>query len=259
MPHRILKRSSKYCFSNMMNLIIILVLISLTDVLNNLSYIYLKTPYIFILSAFTVILTLITTGYGLVVTRDVIDGGKELPKVHIGDSIVFGFKSSITTIIFTSIQIIVLDYIANFFHFPKFELKGMFLDIPKTINLFINHDITQSAVFFILSAIVVYITVFFMEISLARLADEGSLRKSLDIFYIKDCIDVIGWRKYAKEYTNIIIAIVILTYLKYGIESLHIIDGIVNLIIGFLIFTIQYLGIAWIYRVYKKKSATHQK
>lgn len=258
MPHTILERSIKYCFSNIKNLIFILALIFLIDFLNQTSIIYLNTPYFFVLLIIITILTLITTGYGLIVSRDVIEGGKELPKVYIKDSIVFGLKSTITIIIFSTVQIIILEFIAVFFNFATFEMEEFVLNILGEISLFINQDPVQTVLFFILSIIVFYITMFFMEISLARLAYEGSLRKSLDLFYIKDCIDVIGWRKYAKDYTNIIIAIAILTYLKYGIESFHIIDGIADLIIGFLIFTIEYLGIGEIYKLYKEKSETTQ-
>lgn len=254
MPISILERAGKYCFSNIKNLAVILILIYSIDVLNILSANYRDTALIYILSILTLIITMITTGYGLVVTRDVIHGGKELPPIFIRDSIGFGIKSSAITIVYLGVQLIILTYIALFFHFPKFELEGLLLDIEGTRNLLFAHDIAITILFLILSAIVFYTSVFFMEISLAILADEGHLRKTLNIIHIKECIDTIGWRHYFADYTKIIISIVILTYLKYGIESFHIIDGFADLLFGFLIFAIEYLGIAWTYKEYKEKT-----
>ena len=254
MPISILERAGKYCFSNIKNLAIILFLIYSIDVLNILSANFRDTALIYIFSILVLILTLITTGYGLVVTRDVIHGGKELPPVFIKDSIGFGIKSTIITSVYIGIQIIILTYIAIFFHFPRFELEELFLNIEGTGNLLFAHDLASTILFMILSAIVLYASVFFMEISLAILADEGHLRKTLNIIHIKECIDKIGWRHYCADYTKIIISIVILTYLKYGIEYFHLIDDFADLLFGFLIFTIEYLGIAWTYKEYKEKT-----
>ncbi len=41
-----------------------------------------------------------------------------------------------------------------------------------------------------------------MEISLARLADGGSLLGAFNLASIKRCIDTIGWRHYTLDYAN---------------------------------------------------------
>jgi len=94
-------------------------------------------------------------------------------------------------------------------------------------------------------------TVFFMEIALARLADGGRLKDAFDFKEIKNIIDVIGWKEYFIDYTKIILSIVILV----SINILSINYGVIGILIGvitdILAFTVEYRGIGNIYREYK--------
>ena len=94
-----------------------------------------------------------------------------------------------------------------------------------------------------------------MEISLARLADRGRLRDAFDLISIKRCIDTIGWRHYAIDYTKIIVSIMILAYLQRGIGIFGILNGLTDLIFGILIFIIEFIGIGKVYQEYKIKKA----
>ena len=98
-----------------------------------------------------------------------------------------------------------------------------------------------------------------MEISLARLADGGKILDSFNIPAIKRCIDTIGWRNYTLDYTKLLFAIAILAYLQYGINLFGHYEYIINVIFGFFIFVIQYIGIGKIYREYKLKKYSNLK
>ena len=76
--------------------------------------------------------------------------------------------------------------------------------------LFYKHDPISFIVFILLGLITVYVTIFFMEIALAILADGGKLREAFDFRKIRDIISEIGWNAYAIDYTKIILAVVIL-------------------------------------------------
>ena len=98
-----------------------------------------------------------------------------------------------------------------------------------------------------------------MEISLARLADGGRIIDAFNILSIKKCIDTIGWRHYTVDYTKIMISITILAYLQYGIDYFGFFSNILDLIIGLLIFIIEFIGIGMIYKDYKiKKKADEE-
>ena len=86
-----------------------------------------------------------------------------------------------------------------------------------------------------------------MEIALAKLADTGSILKAFNLLSIKRSIDVIGWKKYTKEYTIIVLTIVILTELICIDLSITFLDSIIDTILSFFVFATQYLGIGAIY------------
>ena len=86
-----------------------------------------------------------------------------------------------------------------------------------------------------------------MEIALAKLADTNSFLSAFDLKSIKRSIDVIGWRNYAKEYTMIIFVIVVLSYIVSRDLPSLLLDSIVDMILSFLIFVTQYLGIGAVF------------
>ena len=94
-----------------------------------------------------------------------------------------------------------------------------------------------------------------MEIALARLADSGSMKSAFNLVNIKRDIDTAGWWDYAKEYTNIVLAIVLFAALKYIVIPNYILDLIWDVLLNLFMFVTQFLGIGIIYSVIKEKKS----
>ena len=253
MPLKRLKFTGDYTLSNIRNFIIILLLILVSNIINgnynpaNDDMLYI--PYIII-----ALLTLIIQGYGLLVTKDTMYNGTKLPDLKIGKSIMLGIKSFIIVLIYSSIQITVFSLVAYIFDFPYIEIGEGTIHLENVSTLFYNHGSVDTILFAIFVIVVMYTFTFFMEISLARLADKEKLSSALNILSIGKCINTIGWMHYASDYTKLIIAIAILAYIKYGMDFILVDNIIMDLIIGVLIFIIQFIGIGSIYKEYKIKS-----
>ena len=252
MPVKRLKYTVNYCKRNVLSFAVILILLFTLDyLLNNVEFFSASHRILIFIICFIVIV--FNLGYGLVITRDIIRNIEKLPKIKFREPLVFGIKSSIIIVIYGIIQFTVLNIIADNFHFHAFELKSAVINFSETIDLFYTHDPINTVLFIILSTIVTYIMVFFMEISLARLADKGSLKSALNIISVKRCIDIIGWKHYTVDYTKLILTITVLTYIKYGIHMSALPYNIFDLIINLLIFIIEYIGIGMIYNEYVEK------
>ena len=191
--------------------------------------------------------SILIIGYGMTITRDRIKNGVRLPKINIKDVIVLGVKSYIVFIVYLFIQGTVLDWISSPFNFPSFELEEMLLDLPNTLNMLISHNHVHAIIFVVVGSILFYITSFFMEIAIARLADTGQILSAFKFNSIKKDIDTIGWKHYAKHYTLIILAIVLFGSLSYVKIPNLILNYIWVIILNFLMFTTQFLGIGAIY------------
>ena len=165
--------------------------------------------------------------------------------------IVYGVKASIIFLFYVAIQTSIMLFVCGFLSFPILELKEFFLNYSELLQLLSSHDEVIFVIFVLSSLIVLYVTTFFFEISLARCADGGSLKSAFNFPRIKHVIDVIGWRDYALEYTKLILSIVILTLAMRFIIPVPILDSIIDSILNFLMFVIQYMGIGVIYKVYK--------
>ena len=191
--------------------------------------------------------SILIIGYGMTITHDRINNGVTLPKIMIKDVIVLGVKSYIVFIVYLFIQGSILDWISSPFNFPSFELEEMLLDLPNTMNMLISHNHVHAIIFVVVGSILFYITSFFMEIAIARLADTGQILSAFKFNSIKKDIDTIGWKHYAKHYTLIILAIVLFGSLSYVKIPNLILNYIWAIILNFLMFTTQFLGIGAIY------------
>ena len=258
MPIKRLDYTWDYCKANPIGFAIITILLFLINYLNeNAVYYRMRYQFLFLCSA--LIITIFIYGYGMVITKDIIRDGKKLPKIFLKECFVYGIKSFIIIAIYSTIQSLILLYIATSFYFPQFELKEAMINISETLKMFFVNEPVSTFEFILISIIVTYIFVFFMEISLARLADGGKILDSFNIPAIKRCIDTIGWRNYTLDYTKLLFAIAILAYLQYGINLFGHYEYIINVIFGFFIFVIQYIGIGKIYREYKLKKYSNLK
>ena len=243
MPLFKMKKVWTYCTYNKPFFLLILLLYG---ILNFILYIYGDTEDNWILLIIFAVSILIT-GYGMTITHDRINNGVRLPKIIIKDVIVLGVKSYIVFIVYLFIQGTVLDWIFSPFNFPRFELEKMLLDLPNTMNMLISHNHVHAIIFVVVGSILFYITSFFMEIAIARLADTGRILSSFNLSGIKNNIDTIGWVHYTKEYTLIILAIVLFGSLLYVKIPNLILNYIWVIILNFLMFTTQFLGIGAIY------------
>lgn len=252
MPLKRLRYTFDYCKANPLGFLIILALLGVEG-FNNRVVRSIEIKYQLPLIILSLISALLIYGYGLVITKDTIRGGEKLPKIKIKECSIFGIKSLIMITIYTTIEGFALFLISLGFHLPEFQLKFALSHIMDTLKLFYAHNPVSTFEFIICSIIATYIVAFFMEISLARLADGGSLLGAFNLVSIKRCIDIIGWRHYTLDYTKIILSITILAYLQYGIDHFKLMNGVVDLTIGLLIFVIEFIGIGKVYQDYKIK------
>lgn len=245
MPHRVIKTVWDYCAYSKKFFAFIIILIFISSLIQNEFH---RNLHMYEWLAFQVISTIVVAGYGMVITRDRINHGVRLPKIVIKDILVLGVKSFIVFEVYLFVQGCVLDLICSPLDFPEFELEDMLINFQQTLHTMQTHNPLHTAIYIIVGAILFYITAFFLEIALAKLADTNSLKEAFNIVSIKRSIDVIGWRHYAKEYTMIILAIVILSYLDNFTVFIPVVDGILGLILGLLIFATQFMGIGAVYR-----------
>ena len=94
-----------------------------------------------------------------------------------------------------------------------------------------------------------------MEIALARLADSGKLLSAFNLVAIKRNIDVIGWGNYTKEYTRIVLAIVLFSLLQYIDFQFFYLNYLWEVVLTLFVFTTEYLGIGAIYQIVKEKES----
>ena len=252
MPLKRLKYTFDYCSANPIGFLIILFLIWSINFMNSYADAHtIKYKLIFYPMAFLV--TLFMYGYGLAITKDTIRNGEKLPIIKLKQCTVFGIKASIMIFIYTLLEGFLLYDLSNRFYLPEFHLRFALSHLIETLKLYYWHNPVSTIEFIIVSIMITYIVAFFLEISLARLADGGRLLGAFNILKIKRCIDTIGWKHYTADYTKIMLSIVILAYLQFGIDLFGFFSEILDLIIGLLIFIIEFIGIGKIYQEYKIK------
>ena len=192
-------------------------------------------------------------GYGMLITRDRINGGIRLPKIIFKDGLILGIQSTIVLTILVYVQQFIMYLISSPLNFPEFDLEDMLMNYSKTLHTLFSHDPVDALIFVVLGAILFYITTFFVEIALARLADTGSLKSAFNMRGIKRDIDAIGWRNYAKDYTGIVLTIVIFSYFSDIVIPFDILNYVWAVFIYMLMFATQFWGIGNIYRKIKEK------
>ncbi|WP_048812398.1 DUF4013 domain-containing protein [Methanobrevibacter ruminantium] len=245
MPNQMLKGSVRYCTENKTLFLIVFIQFLIFECITNKVGGIMKTT--------SVIVLLVILGYGLKVTQDVINGGTSLPKISLKELLNFGVKGTIVYTFYLTIQASLLGLISLAMNFPEFELEEMILNLHETIELFFEHDPISFILFIILGLLIVYGTIFFMEIALAILADGETLKAAFDFKRIKRTVETIGWKEYAEDYTKIVAAVVILVFINGYFHSYGWISIIIGVLTDILAFTVEYRGIGNIYRGYKQK------
>lgn len=243
MPMAVVKGSLKYCLENkLFFLFVLIVFFSLEYVLDIFFYpVYGVGMWIFFI---------LIMGYGLQIIEDVINGGTRLPKIMPKKVVVLGLKGMIIHLFYIGIQAVLLSIIAVNLNFPVFDVEELFLDFNNTLMLMFNHDATSFAIFLVSGFVISYVATFFMELSLARLADGGQLRKSFNFHKIKHAIDIIGWKNYTIGYTKIILVVVAFSYINRLFDPVLGLNVIVGAISIFVSFIVEYRGMGMVYKVY---------
>lgn len=251
MPLFKLKKVVEYCIYNMPFFVFILVLIFALNSIRDFTSNYLDSDYVAF--ALYCIITIFLLGYGLSITRDRINHGHRLPKIMFGEVISLGVKSIIVYAAFLLLQYLILMFISFVFDIPFFNLEELLLNFRQTIHMFAVNEPLHLFKFIVVGGLAFYISTFFVEIGLARLADTKSLLSAFNPFSLYRSINAFGLKEYVMECTSIILAIVILTFA----QCIPIPDYWMTLIwitiLEFLIFTTQYLGIGDLYANIKDK------
>lgn len=253
MPLFKLKKVWNYCTYSKPFFILVLILYGIVNFTEHYYEIHsnlLIAPLVMLVSY------VVVAGYGLTITRDRANHGVRLPKIHPKSVLVLGIKSIVVSSIYMLIQLFLLSLISFPLGFPVFDLRELLLNLDNTLNLLFTRNPESSIIFLIFGSILFYITMFFLEIALARLADTKEIMPSLNIISIKRTIDVIGWRHYTKDCTLIILAIVILGFFKSYPAPMSLFDFIIDIILDLFIFATEFLGIGAIYSKYKDNQRT---
>lgn len=201
----------------------------------------------------SLIVLLIVLGYGLKITQDVINDGESLPRININELINFGLKGIVVYTFYLTIQASFLGLISLILNFPEFEIEEMLLNLHETVALFFEHDPLSFIIFIVFGLLIVYGTIFFMEIALAILDDSGKLKEAFDFPRIKNSIEIIGWKEYTADYTKIVLAVTILIFIRGFFDSYSWMYFIICVITDILAFIVEYRGIGLIYKEYKEK------
>lgn len=238
-PIILIKNALEYCRHNTKYLLVILTLIILSRIVTD----YFARSIILLTISMNIIL-LFMFGYGMMITREIINGGEGLPRFNFKDAVTLGIKGILIQILYIFIQFLLTTNISRLLTFHNFELEELLVNFQHTIVELYSHDPINVALFIIIGLIITYVFMFFMEIALAMAADGEKFIDSFNVLKIKDKIDLIGWKHYTLEYTVVILTIAILTIINEQILGLPIIEEF----IWFLIFIIEFTGIGEIYK-----------
>lgn len=242
MTLEILKGSIRYATKNKAFFIYTLIIITLLEYTIDFG-----EGYIF----YTAVIELfVLVGYGLKVTKDVIDGGDCLPTLTLKELFNFGYKGSIIYIFYIGLQFILIRIICAIFNFPNFDIEDLIVEFHETIHMFLTHDIASFILFILFGILIVYATMFFTKIALGTLADGGSIKDAFNFPRIKRILDIIGLKEYVIDYSKIILSVVILMFINKIFDSTGILSVIVGIVANFLIFIIEFRGVGLIYREY---------
>lgn len=244
MPVAVIKGSLKYCLENKLFFLFVIIVFTIleygSDIINTFSF-----------DVASWIVSILIMGYGLQIIEDVINGGTRLPKIMPKKVVIFGLKGMVIQIFYVLIQVGLLYLISVNLNFPAtFNIEEFFLDYHNTLLLLFRHDLGSFIIFTLSGFAISYVTIFFMELSLARLADGGQLRKSFNFPRIKRAIDIIGWKNYTIGYSKIILVIVVFSFLNKFFDPYYGLNVVIGSLSLFISFIVEYRGMGNVYKIY---------
>lgn len=244
MPLFKLKRVWDYCSYNIVFFIFICLIIFFFNLLPDYSMDYFGEDVEMIVE---ILVLIFLNGYGMLIAHDRINHGYRLPKIVLGDVISLGIKASIVYAFYVCFQTAMVSCTAYFFDVPMFDLHELLLNFNETAYMFLTNSPEHMLTFILIGGVVFYITTFWAEIGLARLADTKNFFAAFDFPAIYRSIRIFGFRNYIRDYTTLILAITLLTIIKSITLNDLALDSLWEMIFGFLIFATQYLGIGAVY------------
>jgi|GEM_PF-1064934 len=263
MPITILKKVWDYCKHDKKFLLLILVLIVASNYLENY---FIKmidyssnTILVFISSVLLYMILVFIVGYGISITNDWINNGTRLPKIDIKKIASYGIKGGIVVFIFDEIQSHIIDIVCFPLHFPEFDLEELLVNLPETLHMLHAHSPVEFAIFLIAGSILFYLTGFFLEVAVAKLADTNRFWHSFNLVSIFKDIQSVGWLFYTKEFTMVLLAMVILMYFQNVHVNNAVIDFIINNVFEFGVYVTQFIGIGIAYSHIKEKAKEKNK
>lgn len=238
-PFKLIKNGIDYCKYSKKDLITILAVIIIFQLIPEAFSFPPRPTLIFLIMQVTLF-----TGYGLCVIADITNDGKQLPRLQVKKTLSMGIRGAVVMMVYLSIQIAATGLISYSLGFPDFELEEMILNFSHTLHMLLNHNPLHSIIFMIAGVIITYVTVFFMEIGLGMIANGEPFKNSFNLKLIKQKIDRIGWADYGVEYSIVISSIIILT----AIGDIFSDFGILQIVVKFLIFIIEFVAMGVIYK-----------
>ena len=242
----LIKTSFKYAFANKIALafifILIIIWITTVDTFRN-------TGYGDIIYAF---FSLIFIGYGMEVTRDVIKGGKKLPKIRPKFIFISAIKGIIVYGVYMAILSVVFWILNIFTYFPQLPLDQIFLS-PMEIFKDFSGDMNYFAVFVIITFILTYSIMFFSKIAFASVAETGNILDGFNFKRIIYVISKIGVRDYIIGYTCILFLNTLLLFISdCTFDNMMIFSLAIDWLAFIGMFVLEYVSMANLYLKYKQ-------
>lgn len=242
----LLKTSYKYAMANKIALVLMFVVI----------IIWVGTVYAFRNSGYGDVLyflfSLIFVGYGMEVTRDVIKGGKKLPKIRLKNIVISAFKGTIVNGFYMLIVYVIVRILDTFMYFPQMTLDQIFLH-PMDLFKEFSGDVNYLIVFVVITCILTYVAMFFSKIAFASVAETGNILDGLNLKRITYIISKIGFKDYVIGYTCILALNLLMFYISdVTNDSMLVFSLAADWFAFVMMFVLEYVSMANLYLKYKQ-------
>ncbi|MCD7781095.1 MAG: DUF4013 domain-containing protein [Methanosphaera sp.] len=203
---------------------------------------YNDSTIVIIPAIINIVLTLLTFGISIQVTKSTIEGSLDIPMIDFVDDIISGIKLMVTTIVYAIIPLVILilasiflgigdqlTQITSYVNQSTIQTMGV-IDYNQLINL-IPQDLATNffmdlGILIIIGIILLIILGLILTIACNRLAETNSIRSSLDIRYVLCKIHSIGIMKYIAFYIIMLIFVIIFVMISGIVSMIPVVGGI---------------------------------
>ncbi len=199
-----------------------------------------------------ILLVLLLEGFSISIMRTTLEGSLDLPQFSVVSDFVMGIRSIIVTIVYVLIPLIItaiVAYAVGFFSTvssimdqfnimsaadPNATFNVVFYTLPEDV---LTSFSVQFLTVFIVALILFILFIFLERLALGRLAETGSIVKSINFVEVFRKISSIGWVKYICFYILLIIILAICNFIGSLLSQFVPILGIIISITFILAFT----------------------